>query len=89
MLAIRRPGLNPRPRNVGFVEEKVEIDRLSSSTSVSPTNFHSTFINHPIIRRCLVSILTPSLHNHLQIKRTHILSRHVGNRASIVPAKLV
>jgi hypothetical protein len=48
-----------------FVVDKVIWDGVSVSTSVSPANSHFTncsrFINHPIIRRCVVSILTTSL----------------------------
>jgi hypothetical protein len=77
MLEIRSPGLDSRPRNVGFVEEKWQLSEFSSSTSVSPTNFHATFINHLIIRRCLVSILTASLHNQNKEDAYPVTSRHV------------
>jgi hypothetical protein len=65
----RLAGFEPRSYNVGFVGNKVA---LEPSTSISPTNFHFTdssiFINHPVIRRYIISILTTSLNKEL---RTH------------------
>jgi hypothetical protein len=45
----------------------------SPSPSVSLFNFHpisSAFLNHPVIRRCTVLILTPSLNNDLEKMRS-------------------
>jgi hypothetical protein len=38
----RQPGFNPRSGNVRFVVDRVVLEHVSPSTSVSPANCHST-----------------------------------------------
>jgi hypothetical protein len=52
--------------SVGFVVNKVALRRFPPSISVSPVISHVTFINHAMIRCCIVTIDTTSLNNQLK-----------------------
>jgi hypothetical protein len=60
--AVLQPRFDPRLDHVGFVVDKGLGQVLSKYTLVSPANSHgissTTFINHPVIWRYIVSILT-------------------------------
>jgi hypothetical protein len=51
---------------VGFVVSKVALRRFPPGISVFPVMSHSTFINHPMNRRYIVTIVTTSLNNQLK-----------------------
>jgi hypothetical protein len=72
------PGFDTWSGHVGFVVDKMAPGQVSPSTSLSPTNFHSTncsvLINHPII--ALYSPDTESdVKQHILENEVNILSR--------------
>jgi hypothetical protein len=82
-----RLGRCPRSGYVGFVVDKMALQRVFFDTAVSCDNSYSidcSIFNHfPIIRREIFSILTASLNNQLKTNRTMSIPIRTGADKSL------